>query len=84
MRRTTPSWGLYARNVQSLTLEDVRLSLAEEDTRPVVYADHVERLNLDGFRFTQVPGVTEPLLATNGSRIVRVTTPIEPGNDKAH
>ena len=58
--------------------------MAEDDTRPVVYADHVERLNLDGLRFTQVPGVTEPLLATNGSQIVRVTTPIEPRNEKAH
>ena len=62
----------------------MHFSLAEDDTRPVVCADRVERLNLDGFRFTQVPGMTEPLLATNGSRIVRVTTLIEPGNDKAH
>ena len=62
----------------------MRFSLAEDDTRPVVYADRVERLNLDGFRFTEVPGVTEPPLATNGSRIVRVTTLIESGNDKAY
>ena len=82
--RPLPSWGLYARNVQSLTLEDVRFSLATDDLRPVLHADRVERLNLDDFKFTQVTGVTEPLAATNGSRIVRVTTPIEPGNDKAH
>jgi len=81
--RPLPAWGLYARNVQTLTLEDVRFSLAEDDTRPAIYADRVERLTLDGFRFTQVSGVTEPLVATNGSRIFRVTTPIEPGNDKA-
>ena len=71
--RALPAWGIYARNVQALILEDVRFSLTEDDTRPVIYADRVERLNLDGFRFTQVPGVTEPLVATNGGRIFHLT-----------
>ena len=82
--RPLPAWGLYARNVQSLTLEDVRFSLAIDDLRPVLHADRVERLKLDDFKFTQVTGVTEPLAATNSSRIFHVTTPIDPGNDKAH
>ena len=73
--RPLPAWGLYGRNVQTLTLEDVRFSLAADDTRPVIYAERVERLNLDGFSYTQVPGVTEGLMATNGSRIFRVTPP---------
>lgn len=42
--RPLPAWGLYARNVQSLMMEDVRFSLGAEDLRPVLYADGVERL----------------------------------------
>jgi len=63
--RPLPAWGIFARNVQSLTLEDVRFSLAAHDSRPVLHADRVERLNLDNFRFTRVPGVSEPLFTTN-------------------
>jgi len=44
--RPLPAWGLYARNVERLTLEDVRFSLAADDLRPVIHADRVERLNL--------------------------------------
>src|SRR6185436_15061361 len=59
--RPLPAWGFFACNVQSLTLEDVRLTVAADDFRPVLQAERVNRLNLDGFRFTQVSGVTEPL-----------------------
>ena len=70
--RPLPAWGLYIRNVQTLTLEDVRFSLASDDLRPVLHAERVERLNLDGFKFTRVPGVAEPLITTNvGSLIQR-------------
>ena len=65
--RPLPAWGLYARNVQTLTLEDVRLSLASDDARPVLYAERVERLHLDGFKFTRVDGVTNALV-TNAVR----------------
>jgi hypothetical protein len=63
--RPLPAWGFYARNVQTLTLEDVRFSLAAEDTRPVIHADRVGQLQLDGFKFTRVPGVSEPIVTTN-------------------
>jgi hypothetical protein len=59
--RPLPAWGLYARNVQTLTLEDVRFSLASDDLRPALQAEHVDRLSLDAFKFTQVRGVNEPL-----------------------
>ena len=67
--RPLPSWGLYARNVQTLTLEDVRFSLAADDLRPVLHAERVERLNLDNFRFPRVPGVNEPLVTTNVGKL---------------
>lgn len=67
--RPLPAWGVYARNVEQLTLEDVRLSLAKDDLRPVVMADGVKQLGLDNFRFTRVPGVTEPLVTTNVGKV---------------
>ena len=67
--RPLPSWGLYARHVERLTLEDVRLSLAVDDTRPVVHADRVGQLTLDQFKFTRVQGVSEPMVTTNVGRL---------------
>lgn len=70
--RSLPSWGLFARKVQQLTLEDVRFSLAAADSRPVLHAEGIDRLVLDGFRF---PGSTgdQPRWHTNqvGELIVR-------------
>jgi hypothetical protein len=63
--RPLPAWGLYARNVRSLVVEDVRFSVGNEDFRPVLYADGVEQLRLDGFNFSRVPGVNEPMVTTN-------------------
>ncbi len=67
--RPLPAWGFYARNVEQITFEDVRLSCAKDDLRPVLMADGVGRLNLDSFKFTRVPGVTEALVSTNTGRI---------------
>ncbi len=60
--RPLPAWGIYARNVENLTLEDVRLSVAKDDFRPVIEAEQVGQLDLDNCRFTHVPGVSEPLV----------------------
>ncbi len=67
--RPLPAWGIYARNVAQLTLEDVRLSLAKDDLRPVLMADRVQALTLDNVRFTRVPGVTEPLVTTTVGKV---------------
>ena len=67
--RPLPAWGLYARNVQSLVMQDVRFSLGAEDLRPVLYADGVERLHLDGFNFSRVPAVNEPMVTTNVGKL---------------
>jgi hypothetical protein len=67
--RTLPAWGVYARNVEQLTLQDVRLSLANDDQRPVLFADGVNRLSLDGFKYTRVSGIEEPLVLKNVSEI---------------
>lgn len=67
--RPLPAWGIYARNVEQLTLEDVRLGCTKEDFRPVIFADRVQRLNLDNFKFTHVPGVTEAFMTTNVGKV---------------
>lgn len=68
--RPLPAWGVYARNVRQLTLEDVRLSLEKEDMRPVVMAEDVGTLTLDNVKFTGDPAVPKPLQTTNVGEIV--------------
>jgi hypothetical protein len=70
--RALPVWGIYARNVRNLTLEDVRVTVASNDFRPVLSADRVERLELEGFKFTPVPGVTEPIVTNNVATLLNV------------
>jgi len=69
--RPLPAWGLYARNVQTLTLEDARFILTSDDLRPAINADRVDRLTLDGFKFTRVPGVTMPFVTTNVGKLIQ-------------
>lgn len=57
--RPLPAWAVYARNVEKLTLEDIRVSVAEKDDRPVIFADEVGTLTVDDFRFTGNPDVTQ-------------------------
>src|SRR5436190_20466352 len=42
--RPLPAWGLYAWNVQTLTVEDVRFSVASDDLRPVLQTERVHHL----------------------------------------
>jgi hypothetical protein len=56
--RPLPAWGLYARHVERLTLEDVRLQVAAPDERPAVMAERVGHLTLDAFRCPLPPDGT--------------------------
>ena len=69
--RPLPAWGFYARNVERVTLEDVRLSLALDDFRPVLMAENIQRLDLDHLRFTRVVGVAEPIRMTKVGELNR-------------
>ena len=69
--RPLPAWGLYARKVRELVLEDVRLSCVKKDLRPVLIADGVDRLKLDDFRFPRIAGAAGPLVLRNVERIER-------------
>jgi polygalacturonase len=72
--RPLPAWGFYARNVENLTFEDVRLTCRKPDRRPVMICDDVNQLTLDEFRFARFKGVSEPLVL---NRVGNVTT-VEP------
>lgn len=50
--RPLPAWGLFARNVESLTLQDVRFNLSRPDLRPVVVTDQVAHFRTDNFHHT--------------------------------
>ncbi|MGO8702066.1 MAG: glycoside hydrolase family 28 protein [Limisphaerales bacterium] len=63
--RPLPAWGLYARNVQTLSLQEARFSLSANDYRPVIKADRVERLDVSGFNYTPVPGVSEAVVTNS-------------------
>lgn len=72
--RPLPAWGVYARHVEQLVLEDVRLSLAQDDLRPALVAETVGRLVLDQVRYPPVAGVDTPLVLRNVTRVVSPDT----------
>jgi hypothetical protein len=51
-----PAYGLYARNVRGLSLQNVRFQVATPDLRPAVILDHVEDAAINGL---SVQGNTE-------------------------
>src|SRR6185369_2418170 len=44
-----PAYGLYARNVRGLTLQNVRFEVANPDLRPAVVLDHASEVGMIGF-----------------------------------
>lgn len=67
--RPLPAWALYARNVARITMEDVRFSLAEDDSRPVILVDKVTQLTLDNVRYPKVEAVSKPLVLQGESQV---------------
>lgn len=57
--RPLPAWGLYARNVKRLELDNVRLRCATKDLRPLIACEGLEQLALHD---TYVPMVTPQCL----------------------
>jgi hypothetical protein len=44
-----PAYGMYARNVRGLTLDDVRFEVVAPELRPALVFDHVSDATVDGF-----------------------------------
>jgi polygalacturonase len=72
--RPLPAWGFYARNVERLTFEDVRLTCVKPDQRPVMICEDVNDLTLDAFRFPRCEGVANPLVLKDVKRVHRDET----------
>jgi hypothetical protein len=72
--RPLPAWGFYVRHAQSLCLDNVRLRCAQPDLRPLLLAEGVDRLELDGCRFDLFTNAPVPVLLTNvGQLVIRNT-----------
>ena len=76
--RPLPAWAVYGRNVQQLTLQDVRLSVARPDLRPVFAVQQVGRLALDNVRFDHCEGAPDPVLSTNLGKLELRQTELKP------
>lgn len=72
--RPLPAWGFYARNVERLTLEDVRLTCKKPDLWPVMICEDVNDLTLDTVRFPRYEGVADPLMLKDVKRVHRDAT----------
>lgn len=57
--RPLPAWAFYARGVQHLELDDVRISVREADLRPVLMVEDIGRLRLRDFEFPVISGAAE-------------------------
>ena len=67
--RPLPAWGFYARNVQNLQFDNVRLHFEKEDFRPVLICTGVDRLKLDGFKFPLMPEVPEAMVLNDTNNV---------------
>jgi hypothetical protein len=67
--RPLPAWGFYARHVQNLRLEQVSLTCARDDARPMFIGDDIGRLDLSGFRCSR-PAAARALMVLNDVRQV--------------
>jgi hypothetical protein len=63
--RPLPAWGFYARHVENLALDQVRLRVDRGDARPVLWAEKVGRLELNRFEYPSNDLVAVPLQFTN-------------------
>jgi polygalacturonase len=69
-----PAYGLYARGVRGLTLQNIRLQVASPDLRPAVIFDHVEDASINGLN-VQANASAESALRIIDSKDVLLTAP---------
>jgi hypothetical protein len=67
-----PAYGMFARNVRGLTLNNVRLEVTSNDLRPAVIFDHVSDAGINGLSADGNPQA-ESLLRFNDSHEVMLT-----------
>jgi len=69
------AYGLYARHIQGLTLEDVRFELREPDARPVVFVSDCAQTRIQSFTASSSPEQSALIVARNcdGLQLSEVT-----------
>jgi len=67
--RPLPAWGFYARNVEKLTFENVRLTCTREDQRSMMICDRVEHLTCNGLRFPRYDTAADLLVLNDVARV---------------
>jgi hypothetical protein len=63
--RRLPAWGFFARGIQHLELNNVRLACAQEDARPMFMATGVERLTFDHVQCPAPPDGPDFMVLSN-------------------
>jgi len=53
-----PSYGLFARHVRNLEMDNVHVSFTHDDARPAMVCSDVDGLEIDDFKGQTMPGVT--------------------------
>ena len=69
-----PAYGLYARGVRGLTLQNIRLQVASSDLRPALIFDHVEDASINGLN-VQANASAESALRIIDSKDILLTAP---------
>jgi len=74
-----PAYGLYARGVKGLTLDNIRLQVATPDLRPALILDHVEDATINGLNVGGNPSAESALRFIDSSDVLltapRLLTP---------
>jgi polygalacturonase len=69
-----PAYGLYARGVKGLTLQNIRLQVASPDLRPALIFDHVQDVAINGLNI-QANASAESALRIIDSKDILLTAP---------
>jgi hypothetical protein len=68
---TMPAYGLFARHVRGLELEDIHFSFDNEDLRPAMVCDDVRGLEIDSFQAQLASGVPPAVFRSVTNMVVR-------------
>lgn len=75
-----PAYGLYARNVKGLTLQNIRFDVATPDLRPAIVFDNVEDVVISSLSAQGTPNAESLLRFTSAKDVLmtacRVTAPV--------
>jgi polygalacturonase len=66
-----PAYGVFARHVRDLELDNVHVSFLKQDLRPAMVCDDVDGLEVDNFKAQLAPGVTAAKFESVKNAVIR-------------